>query len=262
MTKIGLFLILIMTGCGVVKKTVDPTVVYSACSLSQESSGVCSRFMDRDVYFVDNSTTYTNDLNIKNNPLDIAKVQESMIEFAGNTDLGSNYFKFHTATEAELAPITGYTVGLNFKSFIQVWPDADFSTLYRQLIPNSNEPNAIVMLNPNNKKQFYMILKGSCFSESNNYNCTNKVGTSFTSSLGLTALVARNLGRIIGISLEDNIKCVAGRIDTNVMCGLFPSDGQWSETEKRNMASLFNNALETISLNVGYYSQVFLETVQ
>lgn len=255
----------LLFGCGAQKKVIDPTIIYSACSLSQENSGLCSRFMDRDIYFVENGNLAGD--NIKNNPLDIEKVKASLRDFACNTELGCNYFIFHTASEEELMPITGYSTGANFKSFIQIWPDSypdgsteeSFGSFYLKTIPNPAEPNAMVVQNASNKKQFYMILKGSCFLESGSSDCTANPGTAFTSDLGLTALIARNMGRLVGIPLESDNVCVKTPLDLNVMCGRFPSNGQWSVTEKGRMTSLFNNALETIALNPNYYSQTFLE---
>lgn len=257
-------------GCGASKKTTDPTVIYSACSIEQENSGLCSRFMDRDIYFVENSVTTGGE--IKNNPLDIAKIKASLVDFACNTALGCNYFIFHTASADELVPLTEYTTGKNFKSFIQIWPDSypadsteeSFGSFQLKTIPNAAEPNAIISINDNNKKQFYMIIRGSCLLESNNTDCTRRVASAFTSNLGLTALIARNMGRLVGIPLESNDTCDSDTrvpLNLNFMCGRSPSNGQWSTTEKIKMKGVFNNALETISLNPEYYNQIFLENI-
>lgn len=254
-----LFIILssVFSACAAKKTEIQPTVIYSACSLDQEQSGICSRFMDRNIYFVNGPSGVG--LSVKNSPLDIVKIQSSLREFACLTELGCNYFIFNADTEANLTPITEYTTGVNFKSFIQVWPDAEFSELYNKVIPNPSEPNAIVFLNPNNRKQFYMILKGSCFSESGNVNCTNNEEAIFTSDLGLSALLARNLGRLVGIPLDYSSQCSSSPASTNVMCGSYPNNSQWSTSAKNSMTSLFNNALETIALNLEYYREIYLE---
>jgi hypothetical protein len=247
----------LMFGCGQTKKEIDPTVIYSACSLDQENSGLCSRFMSRDVYFSNNG-----DQNgVRNNPFDLLKIQDAMNKMACITALGCNYFIFHYVPESEIKPLTAYTTGYDFKSFIQVWSDAEFSAMSNDIVPNPSEPNAIVIMNPNDKKQFYMIFKSSCFSNSGNGDCTQNNGVSFTSELGLVALISRNFARLINIPLDVSSNCAQTPLDPNTMCGNFPSDYQWSVNEQINFSGLFNNALEAISLNKDYYTQIFLENL-
>lgn len=224
------------------------------------------RYMDRDIYFVENASNIEGSL--KNNPLDVEKMQIALSNFSCLTKLGCNYFRFNTATEDVLKPITSYTTGVNFKSFIQIYPDQDFNNLYNELRNNGIgvsldlEPNVIVIYNPANKRQFYMVIREACLSQSNNSDCTNGNNVPFTPDSGLTALVARNLGRSVGIHLDNSDDCVLGPTSgyvVNPMCGKHPSNAQWTQTQRDKMVGLFNNALETISLNNNYYTQTFVD---
>jgi hypothetical protein len=268
MRKLGLIFItaLVFVGCKSEKKTTTPTVIYSACSISDETAGKCMRYMDRDIYFVDNASNI--DGSLKNNPLDIQKIQTSLTTFSCLTKLGCNYFRFHTATENDLKPITSYTTGVKFKSFIQVYPDQEFSDLYNELKNNGInvsldlEPNVLLIYSPANRRQFYMIVKEACLSNSNNSDCTNGDNVPFTSDAGLTALFGRNMGRMVGIHLDQSEDCLNGPTSgyvINPMCGKHPSNAQWTQSQRDKMTGMFDNALETISLNNNYYNETFVE---
>lgn len=245
----ALFLIslVLLTSCMSSKKE-EPKVVYAVCTAALESQGTCTRYMDRKIYFAANifDEPYTN------NPFDVERVQDILREISSNTNLGDNYFEFYTTDKNSLNLILeAQTVPGGFKSFIQILPDIEFNEIYATV--NSPDPNAILEVNQANKKQFYLILRESCF-RSNNVNCTNSVGQSFTSNKGLKALVARSFGRMIGLRTTN-----CGTKYDHPMCATEPNDDQWSITEEIRMYDLFNNALETITNSPTFYEVYFEE---
>lgn len=238
-------LILIFTSCAATKEDKDE-VVYSACTDQAMVSGLCIRYMDRDVYFARNIFTEPGN----NDEFDVESVQDNLDNLAMNSGLGEGYFRYHMADKSELDIILEETLypagnGRTFKSFIQIWEDVSFNELYNEL--GSADPNSIVIVNQANKRQFFIILRASCF-VSNNQNCTNNVMATFTPTKGLQALVGRSFARLIGVPTKD---CILN--PAHSMCATTPNDNQWSLTESIRFYDLFNNQLETIRNNRNFY---------
>ena len=261
MKSLVIFLFLFsLYSCVNSSNTNSPTVVYSACSVTMETAGTCTRFMDRDVYFANNIATQP----LTNNSFNVLDVQAALNDLTSNTSLGNNYFRFHMTDAVNLNVINSVTSGVNFISFIQIIPDLDyydtndinhinphsgFNTLWNS--GSYSDPNAIVIVNQANKRQFYILLRQSCFT-SNSTSCTDDAAASFTSNKGLYSLVDRAIGRLVGLT---NVDCTT--YPNQLMCAQYPNDNQWSTTEQNRTYSLINNALETVSQNANFYQQVF-----
>ena len=223
----------------------DPKVVYSACSEADQEQKKCTRFMDRKIYL---SFSQGLDPN-KNNEFQKVAVKEAFREIEEITDLGSGYFTFEEIDPAFIEPITEPVSGSEFRSFVQILPDAEFNSIANQFgfIPDQN---SITVINAANKRQFYLILRASCFNP-NDPICTNDAGATM-GTMGVRALIARQLGILTGMPLT----CTPFE---RTMCADFPKDEQWSTTEKSYWAASFNNALETIANNPNFYEEFFLE---
>jgi hypothetical protein len=198
------------------------------------------RWMDRTIYFAfsDNSNPD------RNNEFQKADVQNAFVDIATSTSLGSNYFTFQEVDESLLQPvITTTNLTTPFLSFVLILPDTDFSNFaVNELGGEIPDPNAVVVLNQADKRQFYMIFKASCFT-------SNSACNSITANGGLRAMVARQLGLMTGLSIKD---CTASPND--VMCANTPNDQQWAPANKLSWVSSFNNTLEAILLNPNFYS--------
>lgn len=225
---------------------------YVSCTDQNQVLGLCIRYMDREIYY----SRSTFDRPEDNDQFDVIKVMDSFNVLATNTGLGENYFNFKIAEVAELEIILDETIyfgdtNSKFKSFFLILGDARFNELYAEV--GSSDPNAIVRVNMANKKQFFMVFRASCFIGSDT-RCTNNGLNSFTPSLGVNALVARSVARLIGIKTKNCID-----FPVHVMCTTEPNDGQWGLIETLRFFDLFDNQLETIRSNNNYYEVYFPE---
>lgn len=214
-------------------------VLTSGCQPAEEPvlAGNDSRYMDRKIYLSDPNLDDPN----RNSFFQKEKLKEAMNEIAVLSGLGSNYFTFEQVPESDLEPVTVSDPNSpQVKSFILIWPDATFNayaaTKYNSVIPDLN---AITVVNEANKKQFYIIIRSSCFEIK--ANCSN------ISTLGFKALIARQLGLLVGL----NFSCINPQ---NTMCAN-PSDTQWSEVNRFNFSRDFLNQLSAIDATPGFYNQ-------
>ncbi len=224
----------------------DSKKVYVVCSIESQSKGECTRFMDRTIHL----SFSTGDNPNKNNAFQKQEVIDAFNEISQLTDLGAGYFKFKEVDPVLIEPVFEEQTGGEFLSFVQILPDSEFNEIAGNFgyIP---DPNAVTVINSANKRQFYILLRASCFTP-NNINCTND-GSAIMGTNGIRALVARQLSLLVGIPLT----CSNGVLKTG--CADFPSDDQWTLDRKSAWAASYNNALETISNNPDFYEEFFLE---
>lgn len=231
-----IFLLLAISGCGENTETVvykDPVPVY--------------RWMDRTIYFAFS----TGGSPQKNNEFQKAKVQETLDEIASNSMLGSGYFSYTQVDEAILQPIIEQGQSANeYKSFILIWPDVDFNNFIVNTLGGSvPDQNGVVVINSSFKRKFYMIIKSSCF--------TSSAACNSISSQGLKALIARQLGFLVGIPPKTTSECNSD--PENVMCPLANNE-QWNDANKIRFLNTFNNSLEAILNNPNYYDENTVNT--
>lgn len=241
-----LFCMFLIISCGETSDEVK--TLYGTCSVDKEQSGECVRYMDRTIYF---GNYVAGDEGI-NDVFAVQKIKDAIREVESGSELGSGYFSFQNVDANLLTPYTERVDGLTWRSFILVWNDTKFNE-FLQEVEYQADPNVIIMINKANRKQFWMIVRGSCF-DSGNSNCTNDIDTNFTSSSGLVALVARSIGRLVAMNIEtcdDN--------SGSVMCAEYPSDAQWSELNSNSFYSSFRNALDAIDDNEDFYKVFELE---
>lgn len=231
-------LVVVTTSCQ--KDNTDPTVVtkYVGCTKNLENQGDCIRWMDRHIYMAYSNGT------LRNNEIQKGKLKEIFKEIEKATTLGEGYFDFTEVDESLLNPIIEPGLSPNqYKSFVLVWPDADFNDfVVNQLGGNVPDPNAVTVINSAYKRKFYMIFKASCFETA--AACNN------ISTVGLTAMVARQLGLLTGIPPVD-----CNDEPENVMCASTPTDTQWSLLNKQRWVSTENNILEVILNNPNFYDE-------
>lgn len=197
------------------------------------------RWMDRDIYFAYSNANFEN----RNNEFQKAKVKDALSEIETRTNLGQGYFNYHEVDESILTPSLTSTVSTEeFKSFILIWPDADFSEfVINKLGGVIPDPNALTVLNAAYKRKFYIIIKASCFS-------SGVACNGITGSRGLRALIARQFGLMTGLTIKD---CTIYPQD--VMCSSSPKDTQWDPVNKEIWVASFNNILEAILNNPDFY---------
>jgi hypothetical protein len=228
-------------------KEEDSKTIYVVCSIEDQNAGKCLRYMERDVYLA----LPGSDPN-KNNIFQKSVIEEFLTEFACETDLGCGYFKTYDIDETFITPLSEATTSSNnFRSFIQIYPDIDFNELASQWGYNPDQ-NAIIVVNQANKRQFYMILRASCFN-TNDFRCTsdNSVTMGVT---GVKGLLARSFAALVGAPYD----CSQGNNST--MCPQFPSEDQWINPEKSKQIALFNSQLEIIRLNPNVYEEFVSDT--
>lgn len=172
------------------------------------------RWMDRNIFFAysQGGASNTN----RNNEFQKQKVKDALNEISSRSNLGANYFTFTETDESALTPILSATTSSNdFKSFILIWPDADFSDyVVNQLGGSIPDANAVTVLNSAYKRKFFMIIKSSCFSSDSACN-------GITSAAGLRALVARQMGLMTGMPLKkDSLSCqtLSPQLKTPSLC--------------------------------------------
>lgn len=230
----------LIVSCGPPKEEEEGKVVFSACTKGMESDNLCTRFMDRDIHFAFPTTG-------KNNSFDVQTVKEALVEISSNTFFGSNYFRFSTVDESVLQTPEGIEDSKSdFKSYIQIWNDADFNQLYSDTGPHA-DPNAILFVNFANKKKFSIVLRASCFNV-NDFNCTNDVDSDFTPNKGLYGLVGRTIMRMFAVSTKN---CV--NFPNDVMCADFPSDTQWNNFNRDVFYNDMKNAQSAVANDPNFY---------
>lgn len=199
------------------------------------------RWMDRQIYFAFSSGTNSE----RNNEFQKAKVQDALKEIQEMSNLGKDYFSFQEVDEAVLQPI--YTVGQSeneYKSFILIWPDTDFNNFVVNTLGGSvPDNNGIAVINSAFKRKFYMIIKSSCF--------TSSAACNSITQNGLRALIARQLGSLIGMPILQD----CGTNPETTMCASLPNNEQWNDLNKLNWKNSFNNSLETILNNQNFYDE-------
>ena len=237
--------LLLLVGC--MQKKSDPAPTYVTCTIADETAGGCLRYMDRTIKLAINNASTPN----KNSIFDLETLQDIIEEISVNTILGSSYFQFSYVDQSALATPSEEAEG--FSSNIQIWEDAEFNALYANMLTiNSGavaDPNAIVVTNYNNRRQFYIVFRRSCFSGDSS-SCTGDNSISISPSLGVKALVARTLSRLISTRVKSSTYCAI--TPSNYLCSV-PTDGQWSIAEQNRAYSTLNSALELISLNSSSY---------
>jgi hypothetical protein len=206
--------------------------------------------MDRHIKLAINNSLTPN----KNSLFDLEPLQLALNEIVAETTLGAGYFYYDYVDETTLTTPT--MAADTFATNIQIWEDADFNTLYNTMLTiNSSsvtDPNAIIVTNANNRRQFYIVFRQSCFSGVST-SCTGDAAVSITPSLGTKALIARALSRLISIQLQTPTYCTG--TPSNYLCPT-PADSQWSTAEKLRSYSAINSALELIGLNSSTYYQL------
>jgi hypothetical protein len=239
--KAAFFIILLFTvSCAPPEEDEQNKVIYSGCSESMENKNLCTRFMDRDIYFAFPEGT-------RNNSFDVQSTKEAIQEISTNTFFGSNYFRFQTVDESILETPEGIEDSEeDFKSYIQILDDVEFNNLYNNTGPHA-DPNAILFVNFANKKKFSVILRASCFSVSD-FDCTNDASVSFTPNSGLRALVGRTLMRMFAVNIKS---CV--NFPNDVMCANFPSDTQWNNFNRDVFFNDMKNAQSAVANDPNYY---------
>jgi hypothetical protein len=222
--------------------------IYVVCSQEDFAAGKCLRYMERSIFLAFASGGSPD----KNNIFQKQTIKDAFNEVAENTDLGSGYFTFTEIDPVFIEPLSEVTqTGTAFKSFIQVYPDDEFN-LFAEKWSFVPDQNAVVVINGANKRQFYMIIRASCF-ETNDINCTSDPSISMGET-GAKALIARQLAQLVGAPYD----CSLG--NNNTMCSSSPSEGQWLVAEKNKYFSMFNSQLETIRLNPDVYDTFISDT--
>jgi len=237
----------------------------SAQNVTNETVSPSYRWMDRTIYFAYPDSTDPD----RNSAFDVQAVQTALNEIATNTSLGQGYFTYQEVDESVLQPINSATTSdSGFISFILIWPDSDFSNyVVNELGGDIPDPNVITVLNSADKRQFYMIFKASCFESGSDCGYITK-------TLGLQAMVARQLGVMSGMNIaacptpttsplpETNPSPGASPSPSpsvnnlevyNVMCASNPSDDQWSNLNQSIWDAAFDDVLEAILNNPDFY---------
>lgn len=249
MKKIILFLFLTFSLVSCVSEEEESVKkIYVVCSTSDMKAGKCLRYMERNIYLAYASSTSS----VKNNIFQKQLIKDVLNEIASNTDLGTGYFTFSEVDPSLIEPLTEATESsTSFKSFIQVYPDSEFNE-FADMWSFVPDQNAIVVVNNVNRRQFYMILRASCF-ETNDLACTTDPSVTMGEG-GAKALLARQVAQLVGAPYD----CSNG--NNNTMCSSAPSEEQWLSTEKAKFMSLFNSQLETIRLNPDVYETFVSDT--
>lgn len=225
-----ILILLLFCGCG----------QTSMNTTSSSSSGPTGRWMDRQVYLaLSGSSPQRNNIFQKN------KVKTVLNEIQSTTSLGAGYFTFTEIDEGVLQPVVAQnTTTVAFKSFILIWPDDVFNDWVMTNMGGSiPDTNGVMVINSAHKREFYMILKSSCFDSAS-------AACNYMGDQALYALIARQMGLLVGMNLKD---CTLTPYDA--MCATSPTDSQWSTANKLMWANSFNNVLETILANPNYYDE-------
>jgi hypothetical protein len=190
----------------------------------------------------------------KNNTFFMQDVIESLNEISCSTILGCNYFSKEEQTTPE-SSIPFYfertELAERSKSYVMIWPDVDINGFITDNDLSPADPNSVMFINQAYKRNFSLILRSSCF-DANNALCDG--GNGGITRDGLTALIARQLGLMVGLPIKD---CTAS--PNHVMCAELPTDNQWSLSSKTQFFNQFNNALEFIGNNKDFYKELRIQ---
>lgn len=211
----------------------------SACDKAQTpaSADPGLRWMDRTIYLA-NSISEN-----RNNAFQKQRVKEALTDLETQTNLGEGYFSFTEVDEGALDVSLDSGVSDSQKSFILIWPDNVFDDYVVNVVNGQTpDPHAVAVLNSSNKRKFFIILRASCISAVANPTCPD-IGVD-----GFKAMIFRQFGFLVGLSKKD---CTL--YPTDVMCADSPSRLQYSTSARLSFANSFNNRLESILLNPGYY---------
>lgn len=193
------------------KKYVQPTFDLSNVKLN------CLRWIDRNLYFANQDPFNSSN----NNEFHKQKVQSVLKEFERRTKIGEDYFRIKTVSASLLLP--KQPIGLKedeYKSFILIWDDNTFDnyvTANYGSLDNIVDKNALTVINSDFKRKYIIILRASCFQNSDK--CDN------ISDKGLQALILRQIALIFRMSTKD--------CETNpesIMC-VEPSDSQYEDED-------------------------------
>tara|TARA_Y100000034_G_C6895059_1_gene412484 strand:- start:671 stop:1420 length:750 start_codon:yes stop_codon:yes gene_type:complete len=235
-------LILISLNLSCSKSEETEIIKYVSCTKAAENEGQCIRWFDRKIYL---SFADRNDAN-KNNEFQKQAVKDAFLEIESITSLGDDYFSFEEVDSSLINPIIQSETSENeYKSFVLIWPDSEFNEfIVNELNGNVPDQNAVAVINAAYKRKYFMIIKASCFVSSANCGEIN-------TDKGLRALIARQLGRLVGMENKD-----CGLYPEDVMCADSPSDDQWEDINQLRWINSFNTKLETINNNPNFYDEI------
>lgn len=216
MKKLILFLLFFIISCSKneeeTKEYVQPTVDLSNVKLN------CLRWIDRNLYFANQDPFNSSN----NNEFHKQKIQSVLKEFERRTKIGEDYFRIKTVSSSLLLP--KQPIGLNedeYKSFILVWDDTIFDKYiidnYGSL-DNIVDKNALTIINSDFKRKYLIILRASCFQ--NSEKCDS------ITDKGLNALILRQLALILRMSTKD-----CSSQPNAIMC-VEPSDIQYEDEDE------------------------------
>lgn len=218
---------------------------------AEQASCLTRSWIDKSI-FTAISEGDTDDLdNYYNGVFQKNSIKDAMNEIACNTLLGCNYFSFSEKARSAL-PITldrqDSPTDSN-TSFIQIWPDLEFNDFVLNEIGTAiPDDNAVTFINAAKKSNFQMLYRSSCFQQ--DVRCSgNNEGIS---TLGVKALVARQLGFAVGLASKN-----CSDFPNDIMCADLPDDNQWSEQSKFIYYNKLNNFLELTGNNPYFYWQYF-----
>lgn len=166
----------------------------------------------------------------KNNVFDLQTVLDTLNEISCSSLLGCNYFdteyaKNNCTSESQIPlDLERTEYDTENESYLMIWPDLDFNEFVNGNDVNIPDPNSMLFINSAKKSNFTMIFRGSCFGV-NEESCDG--GNGGISIQGTKALIARQLGMMVGLDLKD---CDSEPYD--VMCADLPSDFQWRNSFK------------------------------
>ncbi|MCX6129804.1 MAG: hypothetical protein NTX25_12190 [Proteobacteria bacterium] len=125
-------------------------------------------------------------------------IQASLIELADSSDLGKDYFIFKFEEDSLLQPVSEETQydGRPWFSFIQVWPDNLFNDQISSSVGTSGDPDVLVVRNELNEREFYAILRLSCFVAGES--------CGFPTQKESKAVIWRAMGYLIGLKHSEN----------------------------------------------------------
>lgn len=166
----------------------------------------------------------------KNNVFDLEVVLDTLDEIACSTLLGCGYFdtnyaKNNCTPENQIPLDLERTVNTSEnKSYVMIWPNLEFNEFVNGNDLGIPDPNSLLLINSAKKSNFTLILRDSCFGV-NEPSCDG--GNGGISANGTKALIARQLGMMLGLEVKD---CNEEPFD--VMCADVPSNFQWRNSFK------------------------------
>lgn len=93
------------------------------------------------------------------------QVRQALLELELATDLGRDFFIFQYDDDSLLQPVASETVqkGREWKSFVQIWKDDLFNQFVAESVGTAPDSDIVVAQNEKNKREYYIILRLSCF---------------------------------------------------------------------------------------------------